>query len=320
MLTERALDRKVTTGQNMAIFGQWLAPMNTIKNTYVHSLSVVDGVAMPLDLRTDWSHHSPMTVPAEHTHSAPPFNRLFLFTEGGFCDVVLDGRTRRLDADCFWLIPVYRAFRVSYPACGFFTFVHFTARAASGKDIFSQLPDIVSLPRAPALSRRFTDVFSASSPIGVLQFPAIMLEIVARFADRPDVLALWRENSLNSVFRTVLEHIREHNRRGLRITELARLVGMTPDTLRKGFRRNIGVPLKTYMLSELLHRSLDLLTSTDLSIWQIADRLGYEDPSHFVRAFKRTLHVSPLRYRKNSNDWIGLLADDGHPPRDDTRS
>ena len=288
--------------------------MNTITNSHLRYLSLDNGVAMPLDLRTDWSVHFPMTVPTMHTHSTPSFNRLFLFTEGGYGDVTMDGRTRRLDSDRFWLIPLYRSFHASYPACGAFSFVHFTAQAASGKDIFSQLPDIASQPCTPALARRFIGSFSASSPIGTLQFPAVMLEIVARFADRPDVLALWRENSQRSAFRMVLEHIRAHNRHGLRIEELARLVGMTPDTLRKGFRRSIGVPLKTHLLNDLLRRSLDLLTGTDLNISQIAERLGYENPSHFARAFRRSLHLPPLQYRKNSGNWIGLLADERPPP------
>ena len=86
-----------------------------------------------------------------------------------------------------------------------------------------------------------------------------MVEIVCRFADRPDVLKSWRENSLRTSYRGVLEHIRLHNRHGLRIEALARLARMTPDALRKGFRRTMGVSLKSYLQNDLLQRALELL-------------------------------------------------------------
>jgi AraC-like DNA-binding protein len=289
--------------------------VNTLENSHLHYLSNDDGTLMPLDLRIDQCGHFPLTHAIARTHLTPPFNRLFLFTEGGFCDVTLDGHTHRLDAGRFWLIPLYRTFHVQYPACGHFFFVHFTAQAASGLDIFRQTHGIPCMPSAPMLTRRFSNAFSAHSPIDTLRFQALVLDVVARFADRPKILALWRENSLRTSYRAVLEHIREHNCHGLRIEELARLAAMTPDALRKGFRRAMGVPLKTYLLNDLRHRALTLLLGTDLNITQIAERLGYESPFYFERVFKRALREPPLRYRMKCREWIALQrhTDSGHP-------
>ncbi|HSW14999.1 MAG TPA: AraC family transcriptional regulator [Solimonas sp.] len=42
----------------------------------------------------------------------------------------------------------------------------------------------------------------------------------------------------------------------------------------------------------------ELLSGTDLSIEEIAERLGYSEPSAFSRAFKRWKSVAPLSYRR----------------------
>jgi AraC-like DNA-binding protein len=46
-----------------------------------------------------------------------------------------------------------------------------------------------------------------------------------------------------------------------------------------------------------LHAS-DLLRETDLPVTEIAWALGYEDPAHFARAFRRTAGMSPSGYRR----------------------
>jgi AraC-like DNA-binding protein len=44
----------------------------------------------------------------------------------------------------------------------------------------------------------------------------------------------------------------------------------------------------------------ELLRGTNLAISEVAERLGYSEPSTFIRAFKRWKAVSPQRYRKTS--------------------
>lgn len=41
-----------------------------------------------------------------------------------------------------------------------------------------------------------------------------------------------------------------------------------------------------------------LLQSTDLPIYQVAQRLGYGDPYYFSRQFRKAVGVSPRTYRK----------------------
>lgn len=38
--------------------------------------------------------------------------------------------------------------------------------------------------------------------------------------------------------------------------------------------------------------------SADMSVNQISETLGYENPENFIRAFKKNFHMTPARYRQ----------------------
>ena len=44
-----------------------------------------------------------------------------------------------------------------------------------------------------------------------------------------------------------------------------------------------------------------LLAQTDEAIMVIAHRLGYDEPTHFARAFRRMTGISPGQYRRQHN-------------------
>ena len=48
-----------------------------------------------------------------------------------------------------------------------------------------------------------------------------------------------------------------------------------------------------------MDRARVLLTETDLSIRQVADRVGYPDVYYFSKVFKKRFSAPPGRYRKS---------------------
>ena len=69
------------------------------------------------------------------------------------------------------------------------------------------------------------------------------------------------------------------------------------NTFTKRFRKEYGIPLGRYM-DEMLHQQIcHLLASTDLSIGQIADALGFCDQFYLTRFFTARQGISPRQYR-----------------------
>jgi two-component system response regulator YesN len=47
-----------------------------------------------------------------------------------------------------------------------------------------------------------------------------------------------------------------------------------------------------------IKRAIQLLTATELSILEIADRVGYHSQHYFSTSFRKYTGMSPLQYRK----------------------
>ncbi|MBI2800040.1 MAG: helix-turn-helix domain-containing protein [Gammaproteobacteria bacterium] len=84
----------------------------------------------------------------------------------------------------------------------------------------------------------------------------------------------------------------------LRISELAREFGVSPRSLDRRFRAAIGVSPLTYLQQQRIKMAKELLESTNLSVGEIAYRVGYFDHGHFTRLFERALTVGPRAYRQ----------------------
>ncbi|MBN1670812.1 MAG: helix-turn-helix transcriptional regulator [Kiritimatiellae bacterium] len=88
--------------------------------------------------------------------------------------------------------------------------------------------------------------------------------------------------------------------RALTISEVARAVLLSPNYLTTLFRKETGVSLGTWIRRERIARARELLATTELSVKDVAFKLGFEDPYAFSHAFKRTEGASPLHYRRRA--------------------
>ena len=73
---------------------------------------------------------------------------------------------------------------------------------------------------------------------------------------------------------------------------------MTLIHFRRLFKRETGVSPLQYQLLRRLRRGTELLRSTNLSVAEIAELCGFEDPFYFSRLFKRRCFLTPVEYRK----------------------
>ncbi len=68
------------------------------------------------------------------------------------------------------------------------------------------------------------------------------------------------------------------------------------------FKRYLGVPLVAYLAEVKMNIAHDYLLHSDLSIGEIAEKLGYESNSHFNHVFHKFYGVSPSQYRKDGKN------------------
>lgn len=72
--------------------------------------------------------------------------------------------------------------------------------------------------------------------------------------------------------------------------------------LAKEFTHYYGIAPISYLGKRRIDAAKALLLSTDLKIHEIASRVGYENPTHFINSFKKQTGTTPLLYRKTGVD------------------
>jgi AraC-like DNA-binding protein len=96
----------------------------------------------------------------------------------------------------------------------------------------------------------------------------------------------------------VIRFIMEHSDSPLRVEELARQAGWSPEHLNRLMREVTGDTVQEYIGRVRTSKAAYLLVTEDLSIDEIARRVGYSDARSFRRAFQRYYGVTPGAFRK----------------------
>ena len=134
----------------------------------------------------------------------------------------------------------------------------------------------------------------AASPLETARCLYQALHLLAEFAQQ----ATLEDTPVAERWLLKLQHfISEAYARPLRLTDLARAAGISKQHLLRLCRRHaLPSPLEQ-LYGQRLDRATDLLASTGLSIKEISEQCGFQNPFHFSRKFRQQQEVSPKEYR-----------------------
>lgn len=94
-----------------------------------------------------------------------------------------------------------------------------------------------------------------------------------------------------------IELLHERYPEPLTLESLAERLNCSPGHLSRTFRSRTGTSPIDYLIRIRIDRARTLLSTTELSLQQIAAGVGYADVYYFGRLFKKQLGISPIRYR-----------------------
>lgn len=83
-----------------------------------------------------------------------------------------------------------------------------------------------------------------------------------------------------------------------RVEDYARLLGCSPKTLTRTTQALAGVSAKTFVSERVALEAKRLLAHTALPISTIADQLGFDEPTNFIKFFRRTTGIVPGEFRQ----------------------
>lgn len=123
--------------------------------------------------------------------------------------------------------------------------------------------------------------------------------LLMHFADGLYTRDLLKEPLYQQYVEPVVKEIETHYETELTVRDLSRLVYITPQYLSRLFGRFLGCSAYEYLTTYRINKAKEfLLTDTRMEVKEIAQRVGFQDASHFIAMFKKVTGGTPLEFRK----------------------
>ena len=116
--------------------------------------------------------------------------------------------------------------------------------------------------------------------------------------DYAQYIAQLRKNVSGGVLLEIEKEIRENYAENLTLRDLGRKYFVNSSYLGQIFQKKYGKSFKDYLTSYRIAQAEALLTSTDLRIAQIAEKVGYKDSDYFLKKFIEANGCTPSKFRK----------------------
>jgi AraC-like DNA-binding protein/mannose-6-phosphate isomerase-like protein (cupin superfamily) len=119
----------------------------------------------------------------------------------------------------------------------------------------------------------------------------IFLQVLQHFSQPPREVTSLVERSLG--------YIHEHYSRDFDIDELASQVAVSPSYLFRLFKKKMQVTPMHYRNTVRIDKAKLLLADHQLTVDDVAERVGFEDPKYFARVFRELTGLTPSGYRRS---------------------
>ena len=102
----------------------------------------------------------------------------------------------------------------------------------------------------------------------------------------------------NKILESVKSYIENHLSESIEIEQLCNKFDVGRTKLYEIFRKEQKMGISKYILRRRLHKAKKLLKTTELSIAEIANNVGFSDYNYFSRIYKKQYGKSPKYYRR----------------------
>ncbi|MEO6846108.1 MAG: AraC family transcriptional regulator [Chthoniobacterales bacterium] len=93
------------------------------------------------------------------------------------------------------------------------------------------------------------------------------------------------------------------------LAELSQMVNMSVPNLMRQFVKEVGTSPIRYAEIQKIEHAKALLLQSNLSVGDIAERLGYANPFHFSRSFRKDVGKSPREFRNAPSQGLDVPQD-----------
>lgn len=123
--------------------------------------------------------------------------------------------------------------------------------------------------------------------------------LVQFFLDVNTIISYHRGDQNEKLINEMKNYIKKNFSEGITLNQLAQKLNFSSGYLSRLFQEEVGKSFTDYLNMIRVNKAKELLKTTDLKVYQIADEVGFTDSYYFSSWFKKIVGVSPTTYRDN---------------------
>ena len=153
-----------------------------------------------------------------------------------------------------------------------------------------------------AIEKEYQQAIDKYSQDVMVSQTELLLNYCNRFYNRQFITRKQANNDLISKMEQVLTDYFNSNSPSLpKVKDLADHLNVSPGYLSDMLRAHTGQNAQQHIHGKLIDKAKEILSTTELTVSEIAYRLGFEHPQSFSKLFKAKASMSPLEYRRMFN-------------------
>ena len=125
----------------------------------------------------------------------------------------------------------------------------------------------------------------------------ILLQFILEMWERGFVIEN-DKSGRNTIEKEMISYIQQNFMEKISLKEFSEQFHLSEKYISRYFKEHFHITLSQYITHLRLEHAKQLLQDTDIPVTEIAMQSGYQNVSYFIRSFKKTYGVSPLKYRK----------------------
>lgn len=135
----------------------------------------------------------------------------------------------------------------------------------------------------------------------------LLLKFLSILQDREQVHDAVSSHSFQR-FKQFQSIVEERYAQWHQVAEYSKVLGCTEKSITRSTLLAVGITAKAFIAARINLEAKRLLAHTDLPITAMAERLGFEETTHFTKFFKRETSCTPTEFRQRQK---GIFSGDG---------
>lgn len=219
------------------------------------------------------------------------YNELVYYHDGIDCDLYINGKTHKIHAGMLASIPAGVPHYEQHYAKGTVSYIGFSSQVNLPLGIYENMDQLAPLFAKITTERREQAPFFVKSSELYLE---LLCTLVLREKEKHHLATKNLDYAKSFIELNFTANVS--------LSVLASHIGYSEDRFRQLFTIQFGITPQKMITKLRLEKAIELLTKTDISCTEIAQRCGFYDSSQFSRMFSAEYGLSPKQFRSNKPD------------------